>query len=105
MSDFPPVRPGDVLREDFLVPLAMDASALAHRIGMPESDVRGVLSGDCAISGEVALRLARFFGTSPEFWMNLQSLYDLESARDALAGRVEAEIQPLSARPHHAARP
>ena len=73
-----PIHPGETLRED-LDALGMSAAELARRIEVPENDVRGILDDQRAITDETALRLGRFFGTSGEFWLNLQKLYELRS--------------------------
>ena len=76
------IRP-TLLAEEFLRPLGVSASALARRIGVPGNRVREIAAGRRAVTGDTALRLAAAFGTSPEFWMNLQSRWELETARDA----------------------
>ena len=78
-----PVHPGEVLAEEFLRPLGLSASALARRIGVPGNRVSEIAAGRRAVTGDTALRLAAAFGTTPEFWMNLQSRWELETARDA----------------------
>ena len=75
------VLPGDVLREDFMVPLGLSARALAREIGVPSNRITAILSGDRGITAETAILLGERFGTSPEFWLNLQTQHDLEEAR------------------------
>jgi addiction module HigA family antidote len=97
MADFLPAHPGEVLREDFLTPLGMSQYALAHALGVPEMRVSEIVNGKRAITPDTALRLARYFGTSPEFWMGLQSTYDLETARDKIGAEIEAKVHPRAA--------
>jgi addiction module HigA family antidote len=77
-----PVHPGEVLAEDFLAPLGLSANALARRIGVPGNRVSMIVAGKRGVTGDTALRLAAAFGTTPEFWMNLQKGYELAVARD-----------------------
>jgi addiction module HigA family antidote len=81
----PNVTPGEVLREEFLVPLGMSARALARDLGVPANRITEILNGGRAVSAATAILLSRRFGTSPEFWMNLQTAHDLEAARQAMA--------------------
>lgn len=97
MADFPPSHPGEVLREDFLKPLALSQYALAKALGVPEIRVSEVVNGKRAITPDTALRLARYFGTSPEFWLGMQTTYDLELARDRVGPEIEALVQPRAA--------
>ncbi len=97
MADFAPVHPGEVLNEDFLKPLGLSQYRLAKDTGMTAMRVSEIVRGERAVTADTALRLGRYFGTSPEFWMNLQMLFDLETARDALAGRLETEVKPRAA--------
>jgi addiction module HigA family antidote len=94
----PPIHPGETLREDFLKPLGLSANRLSIELRVPVTRVNDILLGRRAISADTALRLARYFGTTPQFWTNLQANYDLETASDARG----AEINTL-VRPHHAA--
>lgn len=84
-----PVHPGEVLAEEFLKPLGLSANALAARIGVPGNRVSLIVAGKRSVTGDTALRLAAAFGTTPEFWMNLQGQYDLDVAREAFEGGVE----------------
>jgi len=97
MADFAPVHPGEVLREDFLRPLGMSQYALAKAIDVPQIRVSEIVNGKRAITPDSALRLARYFGTSPEFWLGMQATYDLERARDRVGAEIEAKIQPRAA--------
>lgn len=90
----PPVHPGEILREDFLAPMAISVYTLAKTIKVPRSRVNDIVLGRRAITTNTALRLARYFGTTPEFWINLQARHDLEVERQTLRGRIEREIEP-----------
>jgi antitoxin HigA-1 len=87
-----PVSPGEILKEEFLDPLKVSAYALAKSIRVPTNRVTGIVNGERSITAETALRLARFFGTSADFWMNLQSHYDLTVASRRDAARIEKEV-------------
>lgn len=89
------VHPGDILRHDFLEPLGWTAYRLAKRIGVPQTRLSQILQGKRAITADTALRLARWSGCSPEFWLGLQNEFDLEEARAVLAEKL-GTIQPLS---------
>lgn len=80
----PPVRPGDVLREEFLTPLGLSATRLAHEMGVPANRVTAILNGQRGITAETAILLGRRLGTSARFWMNLQVSYELEVAKAAM---------------------
>jgi antitoxin HigA-1 len=97
MADFPPAHPGEVLREDFLKPLKLSQYALAKAIGVPQIRVSEVVNGKRAITPDTALRLARYFRTSAEFWMGMQATYDLELARDQIGKKINARVQPRAA--------
>jgi len=75
-----PVHPGEVLAELFLAPLEMSAGALAKRLGVPRTRIERLVKGDTALTADTALRLAAFFGNTPEFWLNLQRAHDLAAA-------------------------
>jgi addiction module HigA family antidote len=89
-----PVHPGEVLLEDFLEPLGVTQHRLAVSIGVPPRRINEIVHGKRRISADTALRLARYFGTSDRFWINLQSRYDLEVERDHLGPVLDA-ITPL----------
>lgn len=92
----PPIHPGEILLEEFLQPMGISQNRLALAIRVPLQRVHDVVHGRRAISLDTAARLARFFGTSPGLWLNLQQHYDLEKARDeGLFVRVEADVRPL----------
>jgi antitoxin HigA-1 len=97
-----PVHPGEVLMEDFLKPLALSQYGLAKALSVPPRRINEIVLGKRAISADTALRLARFFGTSERFWLNLQSSYDLDLQRDRLAGRLAREVKVFR-RPKRAA--
>ncbi len=97
MADFAPAHPGEVLREDFLKPLGMSQYALAKAIGVPQIRVSEIVNGKRAITPDTALRLARYFGTSAEFWMGMQATYDLELARDQIGKKINARVHPRAA--------
>jgi addiction module HigA family antidote len=92
-----PIHPGAVLKEEFLEPMAISAYALAKAIGVPRNRVTAILHGDRSISADTALRLGRYFGTSAEFWLGLQTAYDLETARREVGGRLDQEVVPRAA--------
>ena len=93
-SKIPPIHPGETLREDFLRPLGLSANALALELRVPATRVNDIVRGRRAITAGTALRLARFFGTSAQFWMNLQANYDLEVAQDSLGVLIESQVKP-----------
>jgi addiction module HigA family antidote len=97
MADFPPAHPGEVLREDFLKPLGLSQYALAKAIGVPQIRVSAIVNGKRAITPDTALRLARYFGTSAEFWMGMQATYDLELARDRIGTKIKTRVHPRAA--------
>ena len=93
-ADFPPAHPGDVLREDFLKPLGLSQYALAKALDMPQIRVSEIVNAKRAVTPDTALRLARYFGTSAEFWIGMQASHDLEAARDRLGATIAARIRP-----------
>jgi addiction module HigA family antidote len=97
MADFSPAHPGDVLREDFLKPLKLSQYALAKAIDVPQIRVSEIVNGKRAVTPDTALRLARYFGTSAEFWIGMQATYDLELARDQIGKKIKARVQPRAA--------
>lgn len=90
----PSIHPGEILRDEFLVPLSISVYALAEAIKVPRSRVNDIVLGRRSVSADTALRLGRYFGTSPDFWINLQARYDLDVAERALRRRVDREIRP-----------
>jgi addiction module HigA family antidote len=94
----PPVHPGEILADEFLGPLGLTQYRLAKDTSVPARRINEIVKGERAISADTALRLARFFGTSDLFWLNLQARYDLDVQRDLLGKRLEAEVH-VFARP------
>lgn len=94
--DIAPVHPGKHLAE-FLDEYGVTAYRVAKATHMSQDRLSHILRGKRAVTADTALRLGRYFGTTPEFWLNLQSHYELETAQEALAGRLEHEVEPLQA--------
>ena len=92
-----PPHPGETIKEDYLVPLGMSVNQLAKGLGIGAARMNEIVRGERGITADTALRLARYFGTSAEFWLNLQSLYDLRIAERKARARIEREVKPLSA--------
>ena len=92
----PPLHPGEMLREEFLVPLGLSPYALARAIGVPRTRIERLVREETAITADTALRLGRYFNMTPQFWMNLQTRYELEVAGRAL-GRSLGKIEPRPA--------
>jgi addiction module HigA family antidote len=97
MNEMRPIHPGEILREEFLVPLGLSASALALELKVPAPRVNDIVRERRVITPDTALRLSRYFGTSPEFWMDLQSAFDLKTAAKDSGAKIEAEISPRAA--------
>lgn len=95
-TKLPPVHPGEVLKEEFMVPHGLTAAALGRALGVPANRISELLRGRRGVSGDTALRLARFFGTTPELWLNLQARYELDVAHDESAAEI-GRIKPLAA--------
>ena len=95
-QQLPNIHPGEILLEEFLKPMEISQNALARAIGVPPRRINEIVLGKRAISADTALRLARTFGTSEQFWMNLQSSYELEEAKSKLAGSLK-QVQRLAA--------
>src|SRR5437879_283571 len=89
----PPVHPGEVLLEDFLKPLGLSQYRLAKGLTVPPRRINEIVLGKRAVTADTALRLARFFGTTERFWLNLQSSHDLDVERDRLARRLAKEVK------------
>ena len=90
----PPLHPGEMLREEFMKPLGLSANALAMELRVPVTRITEILRERRGISADTALRLARYFNMTPEFWMGLQMDFDLESEADAARAAIEKEIRP-----------
>ncbi|HEY5909897.1 MAG TPA: HigA family addiction module antitoxin [Verrucomicrobiae bacterium] len=91
------VTPGEILDEEFLQPLAITQYRLAKDIGVPPRRINKIVKGQRAITADTALRLGRYFGMSPEFWLNLQSHYDLEQEQERLTDRLDREVRVRAA--------
>lgn len=89
------IHPGEILREEFLAEFGMSPYAPAKAIGVPRTRVERIVREETAVTTDTAMRLARFFGTSPEFWLNLQTRFELQTARETLAEEI-ARIRPLA---------
>src|SRR5215472_10858077 len=87
-------HPGEVLSEEFLKPLGMSVNALAIALRVPATRIGAVVKGERSVTADTALRLARFFGTSPEFWVNLQAMHDLTKAKLESGPAIERDVQP-----------
>ena len=94
MTDIAPIHPGEILMEEFLEPLEVSQNRLAVAIGVPPRRINEIVHGKRRISADTALRLARYFGTTDRFWLNLQVRYDLEVEKDILGNTLEG-IEPL----------
>jgi len=91
--DFPPIHPGEILLEDFLKPMQISQYRVAQAIGVPPRRINEIIHGKRGITADTALRLGRFFGMEAQFWMNLQTRYELETTRDTLANRLDQEVR------------
>ncbi len=92
-----PVHPGEVLREDVLNPLGLSVNKLALSLRVPAQRMGEIVNGRRAVTPDTALRLARFLGTTPEFWLRLQARYELEVAKDKLSAEIERTVRPYQA--------
>ncbi|MGV7224762.1 MAG: HigA family addiction module antitoxin [Nitrospinales bacterium] len=92
----PPIHPGEILIEEFLKPMGLSQYRLAKDISVPPRRINEIVHGKRSISADTALRLGRFFGISPQFWLNLQTRFDLEVTEDLLAERLDKEVQVLN---------
>ncbi|HKO07061.1 MAG TPA: HigA family addiction module antitoxin [Alphaproteobacteria bacterium] len=97
MRDLPPIHPGEQLREEFMKPLRISAYRLAKGIGVAVTRIQDIIAERRAITGDTALRLARYFDTTPEFWLNMQRDFALELATEALGDRLKREVKPRAA--------
>ena len=93
----PLIHPGEILRDDFLQPLKISVYTLAQAIKVPRSRLNDIVLGRRGITADTAFRLARYFGTTPGFWINLQTRYDLDAADRKLRRRIEREVSPRAA--------
>jgi addiction module HigA family antidote len=92
-----PVHPGEVLREEFLSPMGISQYRLAKDVGVPPRRINEIVHGTRTVSADTALRLARYFGTSERFWLNLQAQWDLDVVYDRIGDRIAREVTPLAA--------
>jgi len=91
-----PIHPGEVLLEEFIKPMNLSQNRLAIDIGVEARRINEIVLGKRAVTADTALRLSRFFGNSPQFWMGLQTQYDLDVAEDQLGKRLDREVRPLA---------
>ena len=91
----PPIHPGEILMEEFLEPMGISQYRLAKDISVPPRRINEIVHGKRSITADTALRLGRFFGMSPQFWLNLQTRHDLEVTEDLLEGRLDDEVHAL----------
>ncbi len=94
MAKLTPVHPGEILLEDFMKPLKLSASALAMALHVPSTRIGDIINGRRGITADTALRLARYFGTGPEVWMNLQKNYELQTVNEQFARTIRSEVKP-----------
>ena len=93
----PPIHPGGILREEFLKPMALSVYGLARALKVSRPRLNDIVLGRRAVTTDTALRLARYFGTTPEFWINLQTRFDLDVAARTIQERIEQEVEPRAA--------
>ena len=95
-NELPPIHPGEILLEEFLEPLGLSQYRLAKGISVPPRRINEIVHGKRAVTADTALRLARFFGTSDHFWLNLQTRFDLEVAKGRLGKLLESQVEVLA---------
>ena len=93
INKLPPIHPGEVLKEEFILPLKLSINSLARELHVAPNRISHIVNGKRSITAETALRLAAFFATSPEFWMNLQALYDLEVTSAQKSAEIKKQIR------------
>jgi antitoxin HigA-1 len=91
-----PIHPGEILSEEFLIPMQISQYRVAKDICVPPRRINEIVRGQRAVTADTALRLARFFGTTERFWLNLQTRYDLEVEKDRLGDRLDREVRPAA---------
>lgn len=96
-NGMPPVHPGEILKEDLMKPLGLTVKGLAHELKIPVSRMSEIINGRRALNADAALRLSRYFGNTPEFWINLQAAYDLRVTTHSSASRIQREVRPRKA--------
>lgn len=99
-----PIHPGEFLREEFLVPYKMSASELARALKVPPNRISGIIKEKRALTADTALRLARYFGTTPQFWMNWQIAFELRTAEQAHAKTINSEVSVRKTNPEVSVR-
>ena len=97
MREYTPIHPGEILQEEFLQPLGISQYRLAREIGVPAMRISKIVRGERGISADTAIRLARYFGMSVEFWTGIQTHYEVEKAKMTLGDRLDAEVKVLAA--------
>lgn len=97
MEKIPPVHPGEILEEEFLKPLGISQNRLGKDLGVPPRRINEIIRGKRAITADTALRLSKYFGNSASFWLGLQMDFDLDTAKDELAPRIDKEVRQLAA--------
>ena len=95
MARLKPIHPGEILREEFMVPLHLNANKLALALQVPAPSIYDIVKEERGISPEMALRLGYVFGTTPDFWLNLQSEFDLRVVRNQKEAKVKNQVRPL----------
>jgi addiction module HigA family antidote len=98
MARLKPIHPGEILREEFMVPLHLNANRLALALHVPAPSIYDIVKAERGISPEMALRLGYAFGTTPDFWLNLQSDFDLRVVRNLKEATVKNQVRPIEAR-------
>ncbi len=96
MKKIPPVHPGEILNEEFLKPLEISQNQLGRDLGVSPRRINEIVHGKRSVTPDTALRLARYFGNSPSFWLGLQMDYDLDVAQDELASRIKKEVHQIA---------
>ncbi|MEW6659465.1 MAG: HigA family addiction module antitoxin [Thermodesulfobacteriota bacterium] len=91
-----PVHPGEILLEEFMKPLGLSQTRVGRDLGVSPRRINEIVHGKRSVTADTALRLSRYFGTSPEFWLGLQADYDLDTASERLGGRIEREVKVFS---------
>ena len=92
-----PIHPGEILQEEFLTPLGISQYRIAKDIGVQPTRINQIVQGKLGVSADTALRLGKYFGMSAQFWLNTQSYYDLEIARDKISGKLDKEVVTFEA--------
>lgn len=95
MAKLKPIHPGEILREEFMIPFELNPNKIANALRVDPPTVYEIVKEDRGISPEMALRLGRFFGTTPEFWINLQTHYDLSISRQKVGSEINHDVRPL----------